>query len=176
MSLSTKGKFSGKPTASGTFEFTVKAANSAGEASKDFTLTIAASTSNKSAYTAPDNGNISGIQRDSSVIQKHSSRENPASVESLVPAEYIVMAEIPEISVDVSGMYDFSLVLDGNANAGEKMVWLANCEDPSEDDRIAEFFDETGQEIECVPENRRVNVSVWLNAGRVYRPAVAVRR
>ena len=177
LTLSAKGKLSGKPTASGTFEFTVKAANSAGETSKDFTVTIAASTTNKSAYTAPDTEHVSGIQN-------RSSRGNTAPVVNLVPenavsdfdGEYVVVAELPEVSVDVSGMYDFSVELDENAHAGEKLVWLANSSEPSEDDKIAEFFDEAGQEINAVPENRRLSISVWLNAGRIYKPAIAVKR
>ena len=62
VTLSAKGKLSGKPTESGTFEFTVKAANSAGEASKDFTLTIAANTANKSAGTYPENGTAVDVE------------------------------------------------------------------------------------------------------------------
>ena len=177
LTLNAKGKLSGKPTASGTFEFTVKAANSAGEDSKDFTVTIAASTNNKSAYTAPNDGNVS-------VIQNRSSRGNTSTVENLAPenagsdsdAEYTIVAELPEVSVDVAGMYDFSVELGENAQAGDSLVWLANSEEPSADDGIAEFFTEDGQEIDSVPESKKVNVSAWLNEGVIYRPVIAVKR
>ena len=72
-------------------------------------------------------------------------------------------------------MYDFSIDLDENVQAGKKLLWMANSDAPSRDDYIAEFSDEDGHEIDSVPENRKVNVSVWLNAGKTYKPAVAVR-
>ena len=74
-------------------------------------------------------------------------------------------------------MYDFAdVVLDERARVGEKLLWLANSSEPSDDDNIAEFFDDNGQEIDVVPENRKINISVWLNAERIYKPAVIVRR
>ena len=57
-----RANFPASPQNRGTFEFTVKAANSAGEASKDFTLTIAANTANKSAGTYPENGTAVDVE------------------------------------------------------------------------------------------------------------------
>ena len=90
--------------------------------------------------------------------------------------EYEIVAVLPKVSVDVSGMYDFAdVVLDENAEIGAVLVWLANSGEPTSDDNIAEFSDEDGLEIDSVPENRKVNVSVWLNVGRIYKPAIAAQ-
>ncbi len=80
------------------------------------------------------------------------------------------------MSVDVSGMYDFEAALSDSAPIGEKLYWAANSEKPSDDDGIAEFFREDGQETQTVPENRKVIVSVWLNKGVVYKPVIAVKK
>ena len=73
-------------------------------------------------------------------------------------------------------MYDFEAELSESAPIGAKMYWLANSEKPSEDDAIAEFSGEDGQDIDAVPESRRVSVSAWLNAGVIYRPVIAVKK
>ena len=126
------------------------------EADRDFTMAVEENkNTNKSAYTLPAEN----------VLPKNA-----------VGREYIIVAELPEVSVDVAGMYDFSVELDENAQTGAGLMWLAQSEEPSGDDDIAEFSDEDGHEIDSVPENRKVNVSVWLNAGKVYKPVIAVRR
>ena len=91
---------------------------------------------------------------------------------------YIVAAVLPEMSADVSGMYDLEAEISGDIPAGAEMVWLACPVDyeVSEDDEIAEFFDEDGQEITGVPESRRVSISVWLREGVTYRPVIAVKQ
>ena len=88
--------------------------------------------------------------------------------------DYVVVGVLAKVSVDVSGMYDFDVVLSDDAEIGEKLIWLANPETPSEDDEIAEFYDESGAEIERVPESRNITISVWLNKGVIYEPAIAV--
>ena len=86
------------------------------------------------------------------------------------------MAELGEISCDMAGMYDFTVLLSDDVPEGTELVYLANSDAPSEDDDIAEFLDDTGEEISCVPESRKITVSVWLNEGVVYRPEIAVRK
>lgn len=87
-----------------------------------------------------------------------------------------VVAVLPEVSVDESGMYDFSVTLSPDVEAGSQLVWLEGSSEPSEDDEIAEFADETGRETDTVPESREVTVSAWLNKGKTYSPVICVRR
>ncbi|MBQ9390007.1 MAG: hypothetical protein IJU07_07540, partial [Synergistaceae bacterium] len=89
--------------------------------------------------------------------------------------EYVIVAELGEISRDVEGLYDFSVVLSDDAVAGAELVYIANSSEPSGDDEIAEFFDETGKETSEVPESRHITISIWLRKNVIYNPAVAVR-
>ena len=98
-----------------------------------------------------------------------------SSVDEL-PEGFMIVAELPEVSADESGQYDFVVTLSDDAPIGAKLFWVANSESPSEDDAIADFFDVDGQDIDTVPENHEVNVSAWLNAGVIYRPVIAVKK
>ena len=89
---------------------------------------------------------------------------------------YVVVAVLPEISVDVSGMYEFEVALSDDVPEGAELVYLANSYSPSDDDEIAEFFDAEGKPITAVPESRIFMVSVWLNEGVTYSPAIAVKK
>ena len=89
---------------------------------------------------------------------------------------YVIVAELPEVSVDAAGMYDFDVVLSDDAAAGAELVYLAGSSEPCEDDGIAEFADSDGEETDVVPEDRRLTLSVWLNPGRTYKPSIAVKR
>ncbi len=177
------GKLSGKPTTAGFFEFSITAVNSVGEGGVDCGVTI----TNKDGTISSETS--SAAPSDKSALKEGLPAENetsqtqeayPESESESVTAEgegCDIVAVLPEVSVDVSGMYDFAdVVLDDKAEIGAVLVWLANSGEPTSDDNIAEFSDEDGREIECVPENRKVNVSAWLNAGKTYKPAVAVRR
>lgn len=92
-----------------------------------------------------------------------------------VPEGYRIIAVMPVISADESGMYDFPVELSENVREGEEMIYIANSSEPSEDDSIAEFYDTEGTEIRTVPENRRITVSVWLRKGIIYSPVLAVK-
>ena len=166
---SSKGVLKGKPKDTGTFDFTITASNPVGSASKTFTLTIYGDTAS-ARQTASPQDNLAATEPEGSVSVPEDSTGNPEG------AEYVVVAELPEVSADVSGMYDFSVTLSDDAKAGEKLIWLANSSEPGEDDNIAEFSDEDGAEIDAVPENRKVNVSAWLRQGVIYHPAIAVKR
>ena len=86
-----------------------------------------------------------------------------------------IVSELGTVSVDESGMHEFCVKLSDDVPAGAKLVWMANSDEPSDDDDIAEFYASDGQEIADVPEDRIITVSAWLNTGRVYNPAIAVR-
>ena len=176
------GKLSGKPTTAGTFEFQIDAVNSVGSSGADFGITITDKNGNIPSETpAATSSEQSANGEDSEIPETAQESENAPvidedSAEFSAGESYDVVAVLPEVSVDVSGTYDFSVELGGNAQEGDLLVWLANSDAPSDDDSIAEFFDEDGREIDCVPESRKISVSVWLNAGKVYKPAIAVRR
>lgn len=93
-----------------------------------------------------------------------------------VDTGYVIVAELGEISCDISGMYDFSVTLSDDADIGAELVYMAGSDVPSDDDDIAEFYDETGEEVTCVPESRRITLSVWMNEGVIYSPVIAVKK
>ena len=151
------GAISGTPTEAGTFRVKVTATNDAKAVSKTIRLTIA------DTEAASDNAALPET-------------ELPEGESVVLSGDLMILAELGAISIDVSGMYDFEAELSGDAEIGARMYWLANASEPSEDDTIAEFADDTGQEIEAVPENRKVRVSVWLRAGITYEPVIAVEK
>ena len=55
-----------------------------------------------------------------------------------------IAARLPEISADIPGMYDFEITLSDDAQTGEELIYIANSSEPSDDDYIAEFYDDTG--------------------------------
>ena len=160
---SSTGEISGTPTKEGTYKIKVTAKNDAKSVSKTIRLVIAEATN---TMTREDN-----VSDDEAV----DAEEYYSSVDEL-PEGFVIVAELPEISVDESGQYDFAVTLSDDAPIGAKLFWVANSESPSEDDAIADFFDVDGQDIDAVPENREVNVSAWLNAGVIYRPVIAVKQ
>lgn len=89
---------------------------------------------------------------------------------------YIIAAVLPEMSVTKSGQYDIEAELSEKAPEGAKLVWFAFPKDvePSEDDEIADFFDEEGAEIETVPASRKIVVAPWLEEGITYAPVIVV--
>lgn len=90
---------------------------------------------------------------------------------------YIIAAVLPEMSVTESKLYDIEAKLSENAPVGAKLVWFAFPKDvePSDDDKIAEFFDEEGAEIYEVPASRKIVVSPWLEAEVTYAPVIVVK-
>ena len=101
-----------------------------------------------------------------------------AERKALSEGGYIIAAILPEITTDESGQYDLDVVsLDEAAAEGAELVWFAfprNAEN-TEDDSIAEFYDEAGAEIYAVPESKKVVVSPWLEAEVTYAPVIAVK-
>ena len=176
------GEISGIPTRAGTFKITVTAENSAKITTKKYKVDIIDPNSSENVGNvgaSPEgqefDGEDSELENDSAAETQRLLAEHYAATGEL-PEDFVIAAKLQAVSVDVSGMYDFDVTLSEAAQAGAKMYWLANAEKPSEDDAIAEFFSEDGREIEAVPENRRVSISAWLNAGVIYRPVIAVKK
>ncbi len=91
---------------------------------------------------------------------------------------YEIAAVLPELTVSESGQYDIDAMIDEDIEIGKKLFWFAlpKDKDSTSDDEIAEFYDESGAEIESVPESRKIRVSVWLTEGVTYEPVIAVKR
>ena len=87
--------------------------------------------------------------------------------------EYLVVA----CESSVSKQYDFDLILDDTAPVGAELFYFANADETgkSEDDEIVDVTDDTGEEINTVPESRLITISPWLNAGVTYQPVIAVK-
>lgn len=105
----------------------------------------------------------------------HSEREHAYA--SKTTEVYKIIAELPELSFDESGQYDIEVFADESVSAGKKLFWFAFPHDsePSSDDEIAEFYDESGKEIDSLPESHKFTVSAWFNEGITYKPVIAVK-
>ncbi|MBQ3395149.1 MAG: hypothetical protein IJG55_02315, partial [Synergistaceae bacterium] len=90
---------------------------------------------------------------------------------------YTIVKVLPEMKVSESAMYDIEVELDESIETGAKLIWFAFPKDyeSSDDDEIAEFYDESGAEIDCVPESHKFTVGAWLNEGVTYEPVIAVK-
>ncbi len=168
------GVITGTPTKAGTFKITVTAENSAKIVTKKYKVEI---TGNDDDTVVDEAGALpeeSGLDEDNAAVVQELA-ECYASTGEL-PEGFVIAAELGEVSADVSGLYDFDVTLSDESPEGARLYWIANSETPSDDDTIAEFFGMDGQEIDVVPENRKVTVSAWLNAGVIYRPVIAVKQ
>ena len=90
---------------------------------------------------------------------------------------YTIAAVMPELSVTESGMYDFEVDLEPEIEAGKELAWFAFVKNrvKNSDDEIAEFYDIDGQEIIKTTAEHKILISVWLNAGDIYEPVIAVK-
>ncbi|MBQ7561979.1 MAG: putative Ig domain-containing protein [Synergistaceae bacterium] len=169
------------------------------ETSQNFTLIINNNSDPKKAYITPQNSNLanndvsdsdSSSKLESEIINEPgeviSSNENLFigserdinSININISDDYIIAAVLPEIHVNKSGLYELEIELDENAQTNAKLFWLAcpQNNNPSEDDEIAEFYNESGQEIFTVPENKLIIVSAWLNKDIIYAPVILVSK
>ena len=141
------GILRGKPKESGTFNFTVTATNSAGTASMEFSLRVIA----KTIFIKGTSEARTGIIKTAPESEGYAIHEGIGSGTE----GYVIAAVLPEVSVDVSGMYDFSAELSPDINEGAELLWLAGRQEHEDDDDIAEFFDDDGQEcgsmlVKCI--------------------------
>ena len=157
---------------------TITASNSEGKATKKVILQT---TKSKTSTATPMLKTLSTVTKvqgqyannEAQEISKFGGTNTTLNLEN-----YTIIAKLPVVSVDIGGMYDFSVELDENIETGQELYWLANPKDkaPSDDDTIAEFYDSEGEEITTIPENRLITVSAWLNPGGYYEPAIAIKR
>ena len=186
---------SGKPIK---VKFTVTVANEAGSKSKSFTLTI-----NPAPIETTNTQNISDSDSDSESESQEfmpTENDNDSELESQnesTPQEFtenklildgaalslvsndnfMIAAILPEVKIDESGIYEFTVSLDKSVPENAKLIWYSFPDgkiSDSEDDNTAIFFNESGEEIYNVPEDFCVIVSAWLEAGITYKPVIAV--
>lgn len=171
----------GVPTeASKGFKIKVTVTNPVGSKSKTLTLKINAAKSAKASPSDDDAGNIPGsagtisggttmaVSPETVIVRAGNGTRNSGG--------YVIVAELGVISADEAGMYDFTVTLSDYAHEGAELVYLANSDNPSDDDDIAEFWDVDGEPITAVPDDKRITISVWLNPETVYSPVIAVRK
>ena len=183
LSMNSNGTISGTPTQSGKFKVRISAANSAKTAKKSYKLVVTASTAQTTVSTQKSGNShqtAETITSETGYIMQNTSRNvsaiNHVEVnDDVFAGGYSIVAELGTVSVDEAGMYDFTVTLSDDVSAGKELLYLAGSNEPSDDDTIAEFVDDTGKEISAVPENRNVTVSVWLKKGIIYTPSLAVR-
>ena len=191
------GALKGKPTQEGSYTLTFTATNDIGTDSKTLTLTVgnqAANNGSLETWTTSPAGDekhetAQTEQRETVIIddeeypvlrlEGEQLRSLMFRLQDVVLAEEgcTIAAELGEITAEESGMHDFDVELTESADVGAKLYWFAypvDAED-SDDDEIAEFFDEEGAEIDAVPESRKIIVSVWLREGVTYKPVIAVK-
>ena len=141
---------------------TIIATNEGGEDVKMYPLIIKAAADNSKAL--PENineGNLfMGQERDRSLVK--------------IQDVYEIAAVLPEISVDVSGLYELEVDVDENIDEGRELIWLACSDNHTDDDEIAEFYNLDGEEIFVVPESHKLIVAAWFNNGTNYAPVIAV--
>ncbi|MBQ3450610.1 MAG: putative Ig domain-containing protein [Synergistaceae bacterium] len=194
-----KGTFSGKPKEAGTFELSVTAENDIGTDTKDFTLTIS-DPNNVTSIPQEDPEHEDAYHDDDSIPEDTASKtesESESEAEAAITfgnernelslsagqsamlneGGYTIVKVLPEMKVSESAMYDIEVELDESIETGAKLIWFAFPKDyeSSDDDEIAEFYDESGAEIDCVPESHKFTVGAWLNEGVTYEPVIAVK-
>ena len=192
----------GTPTKTGSTKITITAANADGKATKTITINTTEAAANANnvkdsaplevwAYTpAPEETAEQNAQEftetdeipaDDPAVTLGAVRTvnslEPGVREMLEAEGYTVAAVLPEVTVSESGLHDFDVTLSDEAETGAVLYWFAFPKDSqgSDDDEIAEFYDNAGTEIERVPEERDITVSVWLNEGVTYAPVIAVK-
>ena len=169
------------------------------EMKKTFTLVLENNPDPKKAYNEPQNSTLETNNESESEIESESEAESINEPEKIISSneklfigaerdisslnikisdDYIVAAVLPEIHVTESGLYELEIELDESVKTDAKLFWLAcpQNNEPSEDDSIAEFYDDTGEEIFTVPENHLITVSAWLNKDIIYTPIILVSK
>ena len=178
LTFSSSGKISGTPKKAGNLKFKIKLENSCGNVMKSFKLKISAPalSSKLQEPVAENESKTAEDYRSINVNETINVPENVTTAEKYNTLYFIVAAELPVVSVDKEGLYDFDVELSDEVPEGAELIYIANSSKPSEDDNIAEFYDyDTGEEISTVPTRRKITISIWLNPERIYAPVIAVK-
>ncbi len=179
------------PAKSGKTNFTITVQNADGKATKK----VVVQTESAASDSAPADydGTLPEDPQEDSDTEETTSEETgtvifgeardsgsltAGELEALGREGYTLAAVMPEMRATRSGLYNLEAEIFEDIPEGAEMLWLACPVDSegSDDDEIAEFYDEEGQEITGVPESHRVSISVWLTEGVTYRPVIAVKQ
>ncbi|MBQ7193580.1 MAG: putative Ig domain-containing protein, partial [Synergistaceae bacterium] len=184
------GVISGTPTVAGNFSFNILAKNDGGETSKDFLIVINAPKVVPSPEEDVDESDKKEEEKKSEEKKEKAVFGLSRSVSSLSSGELatvsndemMIAAILPEITVNVSDIYDFNDIrIDSRVPNGAVMVWnsfarisgseaeLSNANDNSG----VQFMDKNGKEISTVPEEHVIDVSVYLEGGYTYGPVIS---
>ena len=161
----------GTPLTEGSYKVAITAKNPVKDVKKTLTLKVnkAANTRLPSERMTPENKNTSHTSQ--SQNDGYTDDEEYSYSES-----YVIVAELGMISSDAEGLHEFGVALPDYVPEGSELVYIANSDEFSEDDEIAEFYDDEGEEITAVPESRKITIAVWLKPGRIYNPAIGIKR
>ena len=175
------------PEATKNFKIKVYASNPVKTVSKTYTIKVSTKKVSSNKKATPEilkTENSTGIMDNGIDIMENNTSTNTEVIadmqtnsenDSEYNSRYVVAVELGEVSCDLPGMYDFNVELPDYIAEGSALVYAANSDSPSEDDSIAEFYDDAGNEISAVPENRRITISIWLNPETTYNPVIAVK-
>ena len=182
LKINASGLISGTPTKAGDYSVIITVKNAAGNDKRAFTFTVRSNNAALPDNNTDENSGNENVIGESFARSFSGKQETTAQTQAnddnmitLSGQDYIIVAVLPEVSVDVEGQYDFGVELGEYVPEGAKLFWFAFHDgESSEDDEIADFYDENGKEIDSVPESRIITVSPWLNPGIIYRPVIAV--
>ena len=175
------GVITGTPSTEGSYKVTITATNPVKSVSKkNLTLKVNKAAENTDIPAVNDDGDVS-LHSDngggSYVPQTTNEDTGHATDDKYSYSEsYVIVAELGVISSDVEGLHEFGIALPDYVPEGSELVYIANSDSPSDDDEIAEFYDDEGNEISGVPESRKITISIWLNPERIYNPAIGIKR
>ena len=162
-------------------ELILTASNKVKSVSKTLRLTINAAKNRYANSSQPGDNKDAEIltpftQNDKEITSDYSYGYSHGGINALKISDGCkIIARLPEISVDLPGMYDFEIELSDDVQTDEEMIYIANSSEPSDDDEIAEFYDDSGMEVTKVPQSKKIILSVWLREGIIYAPVVVVK-
>lgn len=91
---------------------------------------------------------------------------------------YTVIAVLPEVTSDKDDQAEIPVELIEDAPEGAKLVYIPFPKNAAEteDDKIADFYDEDGADIKTVPAAKNITVAPWFRAGVTYEPVIAAEK
>ena len=162
-----EGTITGTPRGTGQYTFTVEALNSWGTNIAIFVINVYANNTNIVDKDTTTTTIVYEYMRTIYSLTEYELSMLPSSI-------YIIAAVLPRFRVVSAGTYTFTVNIYDTVPAGLKLVWFPFAVSGS-GGGSAIFLNMSRQEITLSPDNRRLIVSVYLEAG-TYAPVIAVLR